>query len=75
MKKFTRQTSGNAPTADVNLDFGAAAAKVARVFEPGEYRLRVEVRAYYSKQSERFCGSESHRNGRRWPRRHPTPVG
>ena len=24
MKKFTRQTSGNAPTADVNLDFGAA---------------------------------------------------
>jgi len=42
MKKFTRQTSGNAPTADVNLDFGAAGAKVARLFEPGEYRLRID---------------------------------
>jgi hypothetical protein len=42
MKKFTRQTSGNAPTADVNLDFGAASAKVARLFEPGEYRLRID---------------------------------
>jgi hypothetical protein len=42
MKRFTRQKSGNAPTADINLDFGAAAAKVARVFEPGEYRLRIE---------------------------------
>ena len=42
MKKFTRQTSGNAPTADVNLDFAAAGAKVARLFEPGEYRLRVD---------------------------------
>ena len=42
MKKFTRQTSGNAPTADVNLDFAAAAAKVARLFEPGEYRLRID---------------------------------
>ena len=41
MKKFTRQKSGNAPTADINLDFGAAAAKVARVFEPGDYRLRI----------------------------------
>jgi len=42
MKKFTRQTSGNAPTADVNLDFAAAGAKVARLFEPGEYRLRID---------------------------------
>jgi hypothetical protein len=41
MKKFVRQKSNNnAP--DVNIDFGAAAAKVARVFEPGEYKLRVE---------------------------------
>jgi hypothetical protein len=40
MKKFVRQKSNNAP--DVNIDFGAAAAKVARVFEPGEYRLRIE---------------------------------
>ena len=42
MKKFTRQTSSNAPTADVNLDFAAAGAKVARLFEPGEYRLRID---------------------------------
>lgn len=28
MKKFTRQTSSNAPTADVNFDFAAAGAKV-----------------------------------------------
>jgi hypothetical protein len=42
MKRFTRQKSGSAPTADINLDFGAAAAKVARVFDPGEYRLRIE---------------------------------
>jgi hypothetical protein len=43
MKKFIRQTSGNAPTADINLDFGAAGAKVARLFEPGEYRLRIDA--------------------------------
>ena len=42
MKKFTRQTSGNAPTADVNLDFGAAGAKVATLFEPDKYRLRID---------------------------------
>jgi hypothetical protein len=42
MRKFTRQKAGNAPTADINLDFGAAAAKVARVFEPGDYRLRID---------------------------------
>lgn len=42
MKKFSRQKSGNTPIADVDLDFGAAAAKVARVLEPAEYRLRVE---------------------------------
>ncbi len=42
MRKFTRQKSGNTPTADVNRDFGAAAAKVGRVFEPGDYRLRIE---------------------------------
>jgi hypothetical protein len=42
MKKFIRQKSGNAPTADINIDFGAAAAKVARVFEPDEYKLRIE---------------------------------
>jgi len=41
MKKFFRQTSRNA-TADVNLDFAAAGATVARLFEPGEYRLRID---------------------------------
>jgi hypothetical protein len=40
MRKFTRQKSATAP--DVNIDFGAAAAKVARVFEPGEYKVRIE---------------------------------
>jgi hypothetical protein len=41
MKKFTRQKASNqAP--DVEIDFGAAAAKVAHVFEPGEYKLRIE---------------------------------
>ena len=38
MKNCTRQTSGNAP-ADVILDFAGASAKVARLFEPGEYQL------------------------------------
>jgi hypothetical protein len=43
MKKFTtRQKSDNAPTAEIELDFGAAAARAARVFEPGEYKLRIE---------------------------------
>lgn len=41
MRKFVRQKSNNnAP--DVNIDFGAAAKKVARTFEPGEYKLRVK---------------------------------
>jgi len=52
MKKFTRQTSGKAPTANVNLDFGAAGAKAARLFEPGEYRLRVDsARIIQNKQN------------------------
>jgi hypothetical protein len=52
MKKFTRQKSGNPPTADINLDFGAAAAMVARVLEPGDYRLKIEsARVIQSKQN------------------------
>jgi hypothetical protein len=50
MRKFKRQTggasggaSGGSDGSDITLDFGAAAAKIARVFEPGEYRLRVEA--------------------------------
>jgi hypothetical protein len=42
MKRFSRQKSGNASTADIHLDFGAAAAKVARVFEPDDYKMRIE---------------------------------
>jgi hypothetical protein len=42
MKKFSRQKSDKTPTADINLDFGAAAAKVARVFEPGDYKICTE---------------------------------
>ena len=42
MINFKRQKSGNPPTADINIDFGAAAAKVARVLEPGYYRLKIE---------------------------------
>jgi hypothetical protein len=41
MKKFVRQKANNqAP--DVELDFGAAVAKVARIFEPDEYKLRID---------------------------------
>lgn len=43
MKKFTRQKSGNSPTAEIEIDFGAAAPKVAHVFEPGDYKLRIET--------------------------------
>lgn len=41
MRKFVRQKSNNGAV-DANIDFGAAAAKVARVFEPSEYRLKVQ---------------------------------
>ena len=41
MQKFKRQTS-NSGALDVNIDFGAAATKVARTFEPGDYKLRLE---------------------------------
>jgi hypothetical protein len=42
MKKLVRQRSNNASVPDLTLDFGAAAAKVARTFEPNEYKLRVQ---------------------------------
>jgi hypothetical protein len=41
LQKFKRQKA-TVNTPDVNLDFGAAAAKVARTFEPGDYALRLE---------------------------------
>ena len=41
MRKFVRQKS-NSGVPDVSMNFGAAAAKVARVFEHGEYKLRIE---------------------------------
>jgi hypothetical protein len=42
MKKFSRQKSGGSPATDFNLDFGAAAARVSRVFEPDDYKMRIE---------------------------------
>jgi hypothetical protein len=49
---FSRQNSGDAPAASTHLDFGAATAKRARVFEPGDYRLRIEsARVIHSKQN------------------------
>ena len=65
MKKFTRQKSGNAPIADINLDFGAAAAKVARVFEPGEYRLRIESARVVQKGQNIFVALDLVNGGRR----------
>ena len=41
MRKFVRQKSKLNAAVDANIDFGAAAAKVARVFEPSEYKLKV----------------------------------
>jgi len=41
MKKFVRQKS-NRQAPNVELDFGAAALKVARVFEPDDYKVRIE---------------------------------
>ena len=42
MRKFVRQKSNGNDAVDANIDFGAAAAKVARVFEPNEYKLKVQ---------------------------------
>ena len=42
MKKFVRQKLASTAAVDVNIDFAAAAAKVARVFEPESYRLRID---------------------------------
>jgi hypothetical protein len=41
MKKFVRQKS-NRQAPNIELDFGAAARKVARVFEPDDYKVRIE---------------------------------
>ena len=51
MKKFMRQTSGGATTANINLDLGAASAKVGQVREPGDYRLRIEAARVLSRQN------------------------
>jgi hypothetical protein len=42
MRNFVRQKSNGNAAVDANIDFGAAAAKVARVFEPSEYKLKVQ---------------------------------
>lgn len=42
MRKFVRQKgNGNGPAP--TIDFGAASSKVARIFEPDEYRLKIEA--------------------------------
>jgi hypothetical protein len=41
MEKFKRQKS-NGNTPNVDIDFGAAANKVARTLDPDDYKLRVE---------------------------------
>ncbi len=43
MKEFRRQKSPNAQRADVNIDFGAAFAQAARVFEPDVYNLQIKA--------------------------------
>jgi hypothetical protein len=49
MKKFIRQKAAN-QVPNVELDFGAAATKVPRVFEPDEYKLRIESARVIQKQ-------------------------
>ena len=41
MKKFIRQNASKAPTADINIDFGAASEQVARVLEPEIYGVQI----------------------------------
>jgi hypothetical protein len=48
MRKFVRQKA-NGGTPDVNIDFGAAAAKIARILEPQDYKLRIESARVISK--------------------------
>ncbi len=40
MKKFVRQKSNN-QASNVELDFKASASKLARIYEPGDYELRI----------------------------------
>jgi hypothetical protein len=44
MRKFVRQKSSNGGTAppDVDINFGAAGAKLPKVFEPNEYRFCIQ---------------------------------
>jgi hypothetical protein len=42
MKKFIRQTPSNTAVADLNIDFGAASAQIARVLDPEVYKLCIE---------------------------------
>ncbi len=51
MKPFTRQKSPSAQPADVNIDFGAAFAQAARVFEPDVYNLQIKAASAMKNQS------------------------
>jgi hypothetical protein len=42
MKTFVRQKPADATAVATNIDFGAASAQIARVFDPEVYSLRIE---------------------------------
>jgi hypothetical protein len=65
MKKFIRQNATKAPAADIAIDFGAASVKVARVFEPEVYRLRVKTASVFTRTTATFCCPRSCRSGER----------
>ena len=54
MKKFIRQAATKAPAADIAIDFGAASEKVARVFEPEVYGLRVKTASVLQSHNDNF---------------------
>jgi hypothetical protein len=49
MKKFVRQGPNNTTSANITIDFGAASAQIARVFDPEVYTLRIESARVVSK--------------------------
>jgi hypothetical protein len=42
MRKFVRQKS-NTAASNVEIDFAAAASKIANILEPGDYNLKIEA--------------------------------
>jgi hypothetical protein len=54
MKRFGRQNATKAPATDIAIDFGAASAKVARVFEPEVYGLQVKAASVLHRDNGNF---------------------